>query len=85
MISATTVRNVGPDRVRLSRVRLESDKDGEQIRRFVTRWLAPHELETVRIPYSPSSRTKVVVHLVDLAGQDHVVIPEAADGTAPAG
>jgi hypothetical protein len=76
MVSETTVTNVGPHRVRLSRVRLETDSGGEQVRRFVTRWLEPREHETIRIPFSRSNRTKVIVHLVDLAGQDHVVTSE---------
>ena len=83
MISETTIRNVGPHRVRLSRVRLETDKGGEQVRRFVARWLAPNELETVRIPFGPSSRARVSVHLVDLAGQDHVVVPADAPTLLP--
>jgi hypothetical protein len=76
-ISETTITNVGPHRVRLSRVRVETDTDGEHIRRFVTRWLEPHEQEMVRIPCGRATRTKVFVHLVDLAGQDHVVTPAA--------
>ena len=83
MISETTIRNVGPHRVRLSRVRLETDKGGEQVRRFVTRWLSPNEHETVRIPFGPSSRARVSVHLVDLAGQDHVVVPADAPTLLP--
>lgn len=82
MISETTIRNVGPHRVRLSRVRLETDRGGEQVRRFVTRWLSPSEHETVRIPLGPSSRARVSVHLVDLAGQDHVVVSEPAESSA---
>ncbi len=41
MISETTITNVGAHRVRLSRVRLETDSGGEQVRRFVTHWLEP--------------------------------------------
>jgi hypothetical protein len=78
LVSETTVTNVGSHRVRLSRVRLETDSGGEQVRRFVTRWLEPREHETIRIPFDRSSRTKVIVHLVDLAGQDHVVTSENA-------
>ncbi len=80
MVSETTVTNLGQHRVRLSRVRLETDSGAEHIRRFVTRWLAPNEHETVRIPFGRANHTRAVVHLVDLAGQDHVVVSEPAQG-----
>jgi hypothetical protein len=81
MISETTITNVGAHRVRLSRVRLETDSGGEQIRRFVTHWLEPGGREIVQIPFGTASRTKVLVHLEDLAGQSHVVVSE--QGVAP--
>ncbi len=81
MISETTITNVGAHRVRLSRVRLETDSGGEQIRRFVTHWLEPGGREIVQIPFAKASRTKVLVHLEDLAGQSHVVVSE--QGVAP--
>jgi hypothetical protein len=73
VVSETTITNVGAHKVRLSRVRLESDSEGEHVRRFVTRWLEPGDRETVRIPCGRSNHTKVLVHLEDMAGQDHVV------------
>jgi hypothetical protein len=76
MISETTITNVGAHRVRLSRVRLETDSGGEQVRRFVTHWLEPGGCEVVRIPFSKANRTKVLVHLEDLAGQSHVIVSE---------
>ncbi len=76
MVSETTITNVGAHRVRLSRVRLETDPGGEQVRRFVTHWLEPGGREIVRIPYGKASRTKVLVHLEDIAGQSHVIVPE---------
>jgi len=76
MISETTITNVGTHRVRLSRVRLETDPGGEHVRRFVTHWLEPGGREIVRIPYGKASRTKVLVHLEDIAGQSHVIVPE---------
>jgi hypothetical protein len=82
MVSETTITNVGPHRVRLSRVRLETDSGGEQIRRFVTHWLEPGGRETVQIPFGKANRTKVLVHVEDLAGQSHTVLsePVAAPG-----
>jgi hypothetical protein len=74
MVSETIITNVGAHRVRLSRVRLETDSDGEQVRRFVTHWLEPGDRETVRIPFRKSNHTRVLVHLEDMAGQDHVVV-----------
>ena len=82
MISETTITNIGAHRVRLSRVRLETDSGGEQIRRFVTHWLEPGGREVVQIPFGKAGRTKVHVHLEDLAGQSHVVVSEPA--AAPA-
>jgi hypothetical protein len=82
LISETTITNIGSHRVRLSRVRLETDSGGEQIRRFVTHWLEPGGREVVQIPFGGASRTKVLVHLEDLAGQSHVVVSEPA--AAPA-
>jgi hypothetical protein len=81
-VSETTITNIGPHRVRLSRVRLETDSEGEQVRRFLARWLGPNEREIVRIPFGRATRTKVFVHLEDMAGQDHVVISDDARGPA---
>jgi hypothetical protein len=75
-VSETTITNVGAHRVRLSRVRLETDSGGEHIRRFVTHWLEPGGREVVQIPFGKANRTKVLVHLEDLAGQSHVVVSE---------
>jgi hypothetical protein len=80
MVSDTTITNVGPHRFRLSRVRLETDSDGEHIRRFVDRWLVTNESETVQIPFAKATRTKVFVHLEDVAGESHVVVPEHDPG-----
>jgi hypothetical protein len=82
MVSETTITNVGPHRVRLSRVRLETDTEGEHVRRFLTHWLEPGAREIVRIPFGKAARTKVLVHLEDLAGQSHVVVAES--GARPA-
>jgi hypothetical protein len=76
MVSETTITNVGPHRVRLARVRLETDSDGEHVRRFVTRWLGPSDREVVRIPFGRSKHTKVLVHLEDLAGESHMIVSE---------
>jgi hypothetical protein len=73
VVSETTITNIGAHRVRLSRVRVETDSGGEHVRRFVTRWLEPGDRETVQIPYGRSSHARIFVHLEDLAGQDHVV------------
>ena len=73
VVSETTITNVGAHKVRLSRVRLEADSEGEHVRRFVTRWLEPGDREAVRIPHGRSSRAKILVHLEDMAGQEHVV------------
>ncbi len=78
MVSETTITNVGPHRVRLSRVRLETDSGGEQIRRFVTHWLEPGVHETVQIPFGKANRIKVLVHVEDLAGQSHTIVSEPA-------
>jgi hypothetical protein len=80
MVSETTITNVGPLRFRLSRVRLETDSDGEHVRRFVDRWLVTNDVETVQIPFARASRTKVFVHLEDMAGESHVVIPHHEAG-----
>jgi hypothetical protein len=82
MISETTISNVGSHRVRLSRVRLETDSGGEHVRRFVTHWLEPGGHEIVQIPFGKANRTKVLVHLEDLAGQSHVVVSEPAPAAA---
>ena len=82
MISQTTITNAGSHRVRLSRVRLETDSGGEQIRRFVTHWLEPGGREIVEIPFGKANRTKVLVHVEDLAGQSHVVVSEPASAPA---
>jgi hypothetical protein len=79
-VSDTTITNVGSHRVRLTRVRLEMDSGGEQVRRFVDRWLVTKDSETVRIPFDTSNHTKVFVHFEDLAGQSHVVIADQARG-----
>jgi hypothetical protein len=78
MVAETTITNVGPHRVRLSRVRLETDSGGEQIRRFVTHWLEPGGHERVEIPFGKASRIKVLVHIEDLAGQSHTIVSEPA-------
>jgi hypothetical protein len=75
-VSDTTITNVGPHRVRLTRVRLEADPGGEQVRRFVDRWLVTNDCEAVRIPFERSAHTKVFVHFEDIAGQSHVVVSE---------
>ena len=75
-ISDTTITNVGPHRVRLSRVRLETDSEGEHVRRFIDRWLVTNDAESVQIPFGESDHTKVFVHLEDMAGQSHVVVSE---------
>jgi hypothetical protein len=85
LVSETTITNVGPHRVRLTRVRLETDSGGERIRRFVTRWLVTNDRETVQIPFAKSSKTKVFVHLEDMAGQDHVVVSEPVHSPAKTG
>jgi|OpeIllAssembly_1097287.scaffolds.fasta_scaffold506534_2 hypothetical protein len=82
MVSETIITNVGSNRVRLSRVRLETDTEGEHVRRFVTHWLEPGGRETVQIPFGRAGRTKVLVHLEDLAGQSHTVVSEPAPGQA---
>lgn len=79
-VSDTTITNVGSHRVRLTRVRLETDSGGEQVRRFVDRWLVTKDCETVRIPFDRSNHTKVFVHFEDMAGQGHVVIADQAPG-----
>jgi hypothetical protein len=76
MVSETTITNVGTHRVRLARVRLETDSDGEHVRRFVTRWLGPSDREVVRIPFGRSKHTKVLVHVEDLSGQSHMIVSE---------
>lgn len=77
-LSVTTIKNVGHHRARLLRVALETDADGEHLRRFVDRWLAPNDEERVEIPFGQSPHTKVLVHLEDIAGERHVVIPDQA-------
>ena len=79
-VSETTITNVGPHRVRLTRVLLETDADGEHVRRFVDRWLVTNDSETVRIPFGKSTHTKVLVHLEDMAGESHVVVSEHSQG-----
>jgi hypothetical protein len=73
VVSETAITNVGAHKVRLSRVRLETDSEGEHVRRFVTKWLEPGDRETVRIAHGRAGHTKVLVHLEDMASQDHVV------------
>jgi hypothetical protein len=82
MISETTITNVGSHRVRLSRIRLETDSGAEHVRRFVTHWLEPGGHEIVQIPFGIANRTKVLVHLEDLAGQSHVVVSEPSPAPA---
>jgi len=79
-VAETTITNLGPHRLRLTRVRLESDSEGEQVRRFVDKWLVAGESEVVRIPLGKSNHTKVFVHLDDIASQSHVVLSQQAPG-----
>ena len=76
-ISETTITNLGPHRLRLTRVRLETDSEDEQVRRFVDKWLVASETEVVRIPFGKSKQAKVFVHFDDIASQSHVVIAES--------
>ncbi len=81
LVAETTVTNVGEHQVRLARVRLETDSQGELVRRFVVRWLAPNEREVAHIRFSPSKHTKVLVDLEDMAGQRHTIVAEpSGDG-----
>ncbi len=75
-VAETTITNLGPHRLRLTRVRLETESEGEHIRRFVDRWLVANESEVVRIPLGKSNHTKVFVHFDDIASQSHVVIAD---------
>ena len=77
-VAETTITNVGPHRVRLTRVRLESDSEAEQVRRFVDKWLVAGESEVVRIPFGKSNNAKVFVHFDDIASQSHVVLSQPA-------
>jgi hypothetical protein len=79
-VAETTITNVGPHRLRLTRVRLESDSEGEHIRRFVDKWLVASESEVVRIPLGTSGHTKVFVHFDDIASQSHVAIAQQVPG-----
>jgi len=79
-VAETTITNLGPHRLRLTRVRLESDSEGEQVRRFVDKWLVASESEVVRIPLGESNHIKVFVHFDDIASQSHVVIAQQAPG-----
>lgn len=79
-IADTTITNVGPHRVRLTRVRLEGAPGGEQVRRFVDRWLVTKDVETVGIPVERSAHIKVFVHFEDMAGESHVVVSEQVPG-----
>ena len=72
----TTITNLGPHRLRLTRVRLETEGEGEHVRRFVDRWLVANECEVVRIPLGKSDHAKVFVHFDDIASQSHVVIAD---------
>jgi hypothetical protein len=81
-VSDTTITNVGPHRVRLTRVRLEGDPGGEQVRRFVDRWLVAKDVETVGIPVERSAHIKVFVHFEDVAGESHIVVSEMVPGSA---
>jgi hypothetical protein len=83
-IADTTITNVGPHRVRLTRVRLEGDPGGEQVRRFVDRWLVTRDVETVGIAVERSAHIKVFVHFEDMAGESHVVVSEQVPGDAAA-
>jgi hypothetical protein len=82
MVSETTITNVGPHRVRLSRVCLETDSHAEHVRRFLARWLVTNDGETVQIPFGKSKHARVLVHLEDMSGQQHVVV--AQQSPAPA-
>ncbi len=77
-VSETTITNLGPHRLRLTRVRLEADSGGEHIRRFVDRWLVATESEVVRIPLGKSNHVKVFVHFDDIASQSHVAVAQEA-------
>jgi hypothetical protein len=77
-VSETTVTNLGPHRLRLTRVRLETDAEGEHVRRFIDKWLVAGESEVVRIPVGKSGQAKVFVHFDDVASQSHVAIAEPA-------
>jgi hypothetical protein len=79
-VTETTITNLGPHRLRLTRVRLESDSEEEQVRRFVDKWLVASESEVVRIPLRQSSHIKVFVHFDDIASQSHVVIAQQVPG-----
>jgi hypothetical protein len=79
VISDTTIKNVGKYRARLVRVRLETDSDGEHVRRYVDRWLAPNDEERVEIQFGASQHTKVFVHVEDVAGESHVVIADRVE------
>ncbi len=75
-VSKTTITNRGPHRLRLTRVRMETDSGGEQVRRFVDRWLVAGESEVVRIPLGQVGGSKVFVHFDDIASQSHVALSE---------
>jgi hypothetical protein len=79
-VAETTITNLGPHRMRLTRVRLESDSEGEQVRRFIDKWLVASESELVRIPLGKANPTKVFVHFDDIASQSHVVIAQQVPG-----
>jgi hypothetical protein len=75
-VAKTTITNHGPHRLRLKSVRVETESEGEQVRRFVDRWLVARESETVRVPLRNPGHIKVLVHFDDIANQDHVVLSE---------
>ena len=75
-VAETTITNLGPHRLRLTRVRLETESEGEQVRRFVDKWLVASESEVVRIPFGKPGHTKVFVHFDDVASQSHVAIAQ---------
>jgi hypothetical protein len=72
-VTETTIVNHGPHRLRLKSVRVETEFEGEHIRRFVDHWLVADQAEVVRIPVGKPSHFKVAVHFDDLASQSHIV------------
>jgi hypothetical protein len=79
-VAETTITNLGPHRMRLTRVRLESDSEAEQVRRFIDKWLVASESELVRIPLGKADHIKVFVHFDDIASQSHIAIAQQAPG-----
>lgn len=77
-VAKTTLTNHGPHRLRLKSVRVETESEGEQVRRFIDRWLLASEAEVVRVPLRNPGPVKVLVQFDDIAGQSHVAIAEQA-------